>query len=92
MRLFVCGSAPLLPSTFAEFEARCGHRILERYILTGERIVVATRHHWGKILEPVAIGKRTRTPKQAPSRHWSRSVQASPSEHPSPSARGAKRQ
>lgn len=49
VRLFVCGSAPLLPSTFAEFEARTGQRILERYgmseaviitsnPLTGERI------------------------------------------------------
>jgi malonyl-CoA/methylmalonyl-CoA synthetase len=31
MRLFVSGSAPLLPSTFAAFEQRTGHRILERY-------------------------------------------------------------
>ena len=31
MRLFISGSAPLLPSTFAEFEARTGMRILERY-------------------------------------------------------------
>jgi malonyl-CoA/methylmalonyl-CoA synthetase len=31
IRLFISGSAPLLPSTFAEFEARTGHRILERY-------------------------------------------------------------
>lgn len=29
-------------------------RILKRYILPGERIVVATRRHWGKVLEPVA--------------------------------------
>jgi malonyl-CoA/methylmalonyl-CoA synthetase len=34
MRLFVSGSAPLLISTFNEFEARCGHRILERYGMT----------------------------------------------------------
>jgi malonyl-CoA/methylmalonyl-CoA synthetase len=34
IRLFVCGSAPLLPSVFAEFEARTGHRILERYGMT----------------------------------------------------------
>ncbi len=34
MRLFVSGSAPLLESTFAEFEARTGHRILERYGMT----------------------------------------------------------
>ncbi|MGI9288010.1 MAG: malonate--CoA ligase [Pseudomonadales bacterium] len=31
MRLFVSGSAPLLAETFVEFEARCGHTILERY-------------------------------------------------------------
>ncbi len=34
MRLFVSGSAPLLPETFAAFEARTGHRILERYGMT----------------------------------------------------------
>ena len=31
MRLFVSGSAPLLPETFHAFEQRTGHRILERY-------------------------------------------------------------
>lgn len=34
MRLFVSGSAPLLETTFHEFEARTGHRILERYGMT----------------------------------------------------------
>jgi malonyl-CoA/methylmalonyl-CoA synthetase len=34
MRLFISGSAPLLTSTHAEFEARTGHRILERYGMT----------------------------------------------------------
>ena len=34
MRLFISGSAPLLSSTFAEFEQRTGHRILERYGMT----------------------------------------------------------
>ena len=34
MRLFVSGSAPLLPETFKEFEERTGHRILERYGMT----------------------------------------------------------
>lgn len=49
MRLFISGSAPLLDATFAEFEARTGMRILERYgmseagmiasnTLTGERV------------------------------------------------------
>jgi len=34
VRLFVSGSAPLLEETFGEFEARVGHRILERYGMT----------------------------------------------------------
>lgn len=34
VRLFVSGSAPLLAETFAEFEQRTGHRILERYGMT----------------------------------------------------------
>ncbi|HEY5666359.1 MAG TPA: malonyl-CoA synthase [Gammaproteobacteria bacterium] len=34
VRLFVSGSAPLLEETFAAFEARTGHRILERYGMT----------------------------------------------------------
>lgn len=34
MRLFTSGSAPLLPQTFKEFEARTGHTILERYGMT----------------------------------------------------------
>ena len=31
MRLFISGSAPLLPETFREFQQRTGHTILERY-------------------------------------------------------------
>ncbi len=34
MRLFTSGSAPLRETTFAEFEERTGHQILERYGLT----------------------------------------------------------
>jgi malonyl-CoA/methylmalonyl-CoA synthetase len=34
MRLFVSGSAPLLPQTFDEFQQRTGHTILERYGMT----------------------------------------------------------
>jgi malonyl-CoA/methylmalonyl-CoA synthetase len=41
MRLFISGSAPLLPSTFADFEARTGHRILERYGMS-EAVIIAT--------------------------------------------------
>ncbi|MGG7567501.1 malonate--CoA ligase [Rhodovulum sp. DZ06] len=34
MRLFISGSAPLLAETHREWEARTGHRILERYGMT----------------------------------------------------------
>jgi malonyl-CoA/methylmalonyl-CoA synthetase len=34
VRLFTCGSAPLLPRTFHEFKQRTGHSILERYGMT----------------------------------------------------------
>jgi malonyl-CoA/methylmalonyl-CoA synthetase len=34
MRLFISGSAPLLEQTFAEFQQRSGHTILERYGMT----------------------------------------------------------
>jgi malonyl-CoA/methylmalonyl-CoA synthetase len=41
MRLFICGSAPLLESTFAEFEARTGQRILERYGMSEAAIITS---------------------------------------------------
>ena len=41
MRLFISGSAPLLESTFAEFEARSGHRILERYGMS-EAVIITS--------------------------------------------------
>lgn len=41
MRLFICGSAPLLPSTFQEFEDRTGMRILERYGMS-EAVIITT--------------------------------------------------
>ncbi len=34
MRLFVSGSAPLLVDTHEQWQARTGHRILERYGMT----------------------------------------------------------
>ncbi len=34
MRLFISGSAPLLPETFSEFRERTGHTLLERYGMT----------------------------------------------------------
>jgi len=41
VRLFISGSAPLLPSTFAEFEDRTGQRILERYGMS-EAVIITT--------------------------------------------------
>ncbi len=41
MRLFISGSAPLLESTFAEFEQRTGKRILERYGMS-EAVIITT--------------------------------------------------
>jgi malonyl-CoA/methylmalonyl-CoA synthetase len=41
MRLFISGSAPLLPSTFAEFEERTGQRILERYGMS-EAVIITS--------------------------------------------------
>jgi malonyl-CoA/methylmalonyl-CoA synthetase len=39
MRLFISGSAPLLPSTFEDFEHRIGVRILERYGMSEAAII-----------------------------------------------------
>ena len=41
MRLFISGSAPLLPSTFKEFRRRTGHTILERYGMTEGGMLVS---------------------------------------------------
>jgi malonyl-CoA/methylmalonyl-CoA synthetase len=41
MRLFISGSAPLLESTFAQFEARTGQRILERYGMS-EAVIITS--------------------------------------------------
>ena len=41
IRLFVSGSAPLLAETHAAFEARTGHRILERYGMTETNMITS---------------------------------------------------
>lgn len=41
VRVFISGSAPLLESTFAEFEARTGQRILERYGMSEAAIITS---------------------------------------------------
>jgi malonyl-CoA/methylmalonyl-CoA synthetase len=49
MRLFISGSAPLLPSTFAEFEQRTGQRILERYGMSEAVIITSNPLHGERI-------------------------------------------
>jgi malonyl-CoA/methylmalonyl-CoA synthetase len=41
MRLFIAGSAPLLPETFTAFQARTGHTILERYGMTETSMITS---------------------------------------------------
>ena len=41
VRLFVSGSAPLLPGTHEEFRARTGHTILERYGMTETSMITS---------------------------------------------------
>ena len=41
VRVFICGSAPLLASTFAEFETRSGRPILERYGMS-EAVIITS--------------------------------------------------
>ena len=45
MRLFVSGSAPLLAETHEAFEARTGHRILERYGMTETNMNTSNPYH-----------------------------------------------
>jgi malonyl-CoA/methylmalonyl-CoA synthetase len=49
VRVFICGSAPLLPSTFAEFEERTGQRILERYGMSEAVIITSNPLHGERI-------------------------------------------
>jgi malonyl-CoA/methylmalonyl-CoA synthetase len=54
MRLFVSGSAPLLESTFREFEARTGHAILERYGMTEAGMICSNPYEGERI--PGTVG------------------------------------
>ncbi len=53
-RLYICGSAPLLESTFEAFEARTGHRILERYGMSEAVIITSNPLHGDRI--PGSVG------------------------------------
>ena len=54
MRLFVSGSAPLLEATFAEFESKTGHRILERYGMTEAGMICSNPYEGERI--PGTVG------------------------------------
>jgi malonyl-CoA/methylmalonyl-CoA synthetase len=54
VRLFISGSAPLLESTFEAFEARTGHRILERYGMS--EAVIITSNPLGGARIPGSVG------------------------------------
>jgi len=45
IRVFTCGSAPLLAETFRAFEARTGQRILERYGMTETSVIASNPLH-----------------------------------------------
>ncbi len=54
IRVFICGSAPLLPETHREFSARCGHAILERYGMTETMIIASNPLHGER--KPGSVG------------------------------------
>ncbi|WP_299288329.1 AMP-binding protein [uncultured Tateyamaria sp.] len=49
MRLFVSGSAPLLAETHTAFEARTGHRILERYGMTETNMITSNPYYGERV-------------------------------------------
>lgn len=54
MRLFISGSAPLLPTIFEEFRRRTGHTILERYGMTEGGMLVS--NPWEGIRRCATVG------------------------------------
>jgi malonyl-CoA/methylmalonyl-CoA synthetase len=55
MRLFVSGSAPLSAETHKEFEARTGHRILERYGMTETNMNISNPYEGERIAGSVGL-------------------------------------
>jgi acyl-CoA synthetase (AMP-forming)/AMP-acid ligase II len=53
IRLFVSGSAPLLPETFHAFRTRTGHSILERYGMTETGMITSNPYEGERIAETV---------------------------------------
>jgi malonyl-CoA/methylmalonyl-CoA synthetase len=55
MRLFISGSAPLLAETHREFEARSGHRILERYGMTETGMITSNPYNGERVAGSVGF-------------------------------------
>jgi malonyl-CoA/methylmalonyl-CoA synthetase len=55
IRLFVSGSAPLLPETFNEFRSRSGHAILERYGMSETGMNTSNPLHGERICGSVGL-------------------------------------
>jgi malonyl-CoA/methylmalonyl-CoA synthetase len=55
MRLFISGSAPLLAETHRAFEARTGHRILERYGMTEAGMITSNPYEGERIAGTVGF-------------------------------------
>ncbi len=53
MRLFISGSAPLLPETFEAFRRRTGHTILERYGMS-ETVMLVSNPYFGTARDRIA--------------------------------------
>jgi len=49
MRLFISGSAPLLPETFERFRIRTGHTILERYGMTEAGMIASNPYRGARV-------------------------------------------
>ncbi len=55
MRLFLSGSAPLLPETFSEFQARTGHILLERYGMTEAGMITSNPYNGERVESTVGF-------------------------------------
>jgi len=55
MRLFISGSAPLLPDTFRQFEQRTGQRILERYGMSETVMLTSNPYDGNRVAGTVGL-------------------------------------
>jgi malonyl-CoA/methylmalonyl-CoA synthetase len=55
MRLFISGSAPLLPETFRQFEERTGMRILERYGMSETIMLTSNPYDGNRVAGTVGL-------------------------------------